>query len=72
MAHKSGWYDGVANDVGIISQGQSVYVLGVFTEGIADAETANQAIAAVAQVVHSAWGPPTTTTNPASLANKPR
>jgi LysM repeat protein/beta-lactamase class A len=75
VAHKSGWYDGVANDVGIVSQGQSLYVLGVFTEGIADAETANRTIAAVAEVVHGAWGPPTAstvspspTTNPASLA----
>jgi LysM repeat protein/beta-lactamase class A len=58
VAHKSGWFDSVANDVGIISQGQSSYVLGVFTEGIADPETANQTIAAVAQVVHRSWGPP--------------
>jgi beta-lactamase class A/LysM repeat protein len=57
VAHKSGWYDGVANDVGIISHGQSSYVLSVFTEGIADAEIANQTIASVAQTVHAAWGP---------------
>jgi LysM repeat protein/beta-lactamase class A len=57
IAHKSGWYDGVANDVGIITHGQSSYVLSVFTEGIADAEIANQTIASVAQTVHSAWGP---------------
>jgi len=74
VAHKSGWYDGVANDVGIISQGQNVYVLGVFTEGIADAETANHAIAEVAEVVHASWGPPSsvTTNNPASLASSRR
>lgn len=57
IAHKSGWYDGVANDVGIISHGQSSYVLSVFTEGIADPEIANQTIASVAQTVHSSWGP---------------
>jgi N-acetylmuramoyl-L-alanine amidase len=57
IAHKSGWYDGVANDVGIISQGSSSYVLSVFTEGIADPEIANQTIASVAQTVHMAWGP---------------
>jgi beta-lactamase class A len=57
IAHKSGWYDGVANDVGIISHGSSNYVLAVFTEGIADAEIANQTIASVAQTVHAAWGP---------------
>jgi beta-lactamase class A/LysM repeat protein len=57
IAHKSGWYDGVANDVGIISHGSSSYVLSVFTEGIADPEIANQTIASVAQTVHSSWGP---------------
>jgi N-acetylmuramoyl-L-alanine amidase len=57
LAHKSGWYDGVANDVGIVSHGQSSYVLAVFTEGISDAEIANQTIASVAQTVHAAWGP---------------
>ena len=79
VAHKSGWYDGVANDVGIVTQGQSLYVVGVFTEGVTDAETANRAIAAVAEVVHGAWGPapatsvsPTATTNPASLASTRR
>ena len=57
LAHKSGWYDGVANDVGIVTQGSSSYVLAVFTDGITDAEVANQTIAAVAKVVHEAWGP---------------
>jgi beta-lactamase class A/LysM repeat protein len=79
VAHKSGWYEGVANDVGIVTQGQSLYVIGVFTEGVADAEAANRAIAAVAEVVHGAWGPtsatgvsPSPTTNPASLASTRR
>jgi beta-lactamase class A len=57
LAHKSGWYEGVCNDVGIVSQGGSSYVLSVFTDGIADAEVANQTIAAVAKVVHESWGP---------------
>jgi len=56
LAHKSGWDDGVANDVGIVSQGANTYVLAVFTDGIADGEVANQTIAAVAKVVHEAWG----------------
>jgi LysM repeat protein/beta-lactamase class A len=56
LAHKSGWYDGVANDVGIVSQGGNSYVIAVFTDGIANAETANQTIAAVAKTVHEAWG----------------
>jgi LysM repeat protein/beta-lactamase class A len=77
VAHKSGWFDGVANDVGIISQGQTVYVLGVFTEGIPDAELANRTIAAVAETVHAAWGPngtstTPTTTSPSSLASARR
>jgi beta-lactamase class A len=57
LAHKSGWYDGVANDVGLVSQGATSYTIAVFTEGIADDEIANQTIAAVARVVHEAWGP---------------
>ena len=57
LAHKSGWYDGVANDVGIVTHPQGSYILSVFTEGIADGETANQTIAAVAETVHAVWGP---------------
>src|SRR5207249_5334997 len=56
LAHKSGWFDGVANDVGIVSQGSNTYVIAVFTDGIANGETANQTIAAVAKTVHEAWG----------------
>ena len=57
LAHKSGWYDGVANDVGIITHPQGSYILSVFTEGIDDGEKANQTIAAVAEAVHAHWGP---------------
>jgi beta-lactamase class A len=57
LAHKSGWFDGVANDVGIVHHGGSAYVLAVFTEGIPSAERANQTVAAVARAVHEAWGP---------------
>jgi beta-lactamase class A len=56
LAHKSGWFDGVANDVGIVSQGSNSYVIAVFTDGIPNAETANQTIAAVAKIVHETWG----------------
>jgi LysM repeat protein/beta-lactamase class A len=66
IAHKSGWYDGVANDAGIISHGQSSYVLSVFTDGIADADTANEVIAVVSQIVYGAWGPPQTSMAPVS------
>ncbi|MCC6176764.1 MAG: serine hydrolase [Chloroflexi bacterium] len=57
LAHKTGWFTGVANDVGIVSQGDSTYTLAVFTDGITDPEIANQTIAAIARVVHQAWGP---------------
>jgi LysM repeat protein len=57
LAHKSGWYGGVANDVGIVTHGPSRYVLAVFTEGIPDGEIANQTVAAVTRTVHAAWGP---------------
>jgi len=57
LAHKSGWYDDVANDVGLVYHDQSAYALAVFTQGIADPESANATIAAIARTVHSAWGP---------------
>ncbi|MBA2450395.1 MAG: serine hydrolase, partial [Chloroflexi bacterium] len=57
VAHKSGWFAGVSNDVGIVYHGQSAYVLAVFTQGIPNAETANQTVAAIARAVHAAWGP---------------
>jgi beta-lactamase class A/LysM repeat protein len=57
LAHKSGWFDGVANDVGLVYHDQSAYALAVFTVGIADPESANATIAAIARTVHAAWGP---------------
>lgn len=57
LAHKSGWYDGVANDVGIVTHEQGSYIVSVFTEGIPDDETANQTIAAISQTLYGAWGP---------------
>jgi beta-lactamase class A len=57
LAHKSGWYDGVANDVGIVTHEQGSYIVSVFTEGIADGETANQVIAAISQSIYNSWGP---------------
>jgi beta-lactamase class A/LysM repeat protein len=55
LAHKSGWYSGVANDVGIVYASRATYVLAVFTEGVDDPETANQAIATVSRTVFDAW-----------------
>lgn len=59
VAHKSGWYDGVANDVGIVSvnRGPARWVIAVFTEGVPDAETGNQIIAAISKAVYDAWAP---------------
>jgi beta-lactamase class A len=57
VAHKSGWYDGVANDVGIVSVDRvpTKWVIAVFTENIPDAETGNQLVAAVSRAVYDAW-----------------
>jgi beta-lactamase class A len=59
VAHKSGWYDGVANDVGIVSVDRvpSRWVIAVFTENLPDAETGNQLVAAISKAVYDAWAP---------------
>jgi beta-lactamase class A len=59
IAHKSGWYDGVANDVGIVTVDRVLarWVIAVFTEGLPDAETGNQLVAAVSKAVYDAWAP---------------
>lgn len=58
VAHKSGWYDGVANDVGIVTAPSGArWVIAVFTEGTADSEVGNQAVAVVSRAVYDAWGP---------------
>jgi beta-lactamase class A len=60
IAHKSGWYDGVANDVGIISVDRvpTRWVIAVLTENVADAETGNQTVAAISKAIYDAWAPP--------------
>jgi beta-lactamase class A len=59
VAHKSGWYDGVANDVGIVTVDRvpTRWVIAVFSENVADAETGNQLVAAVSKAVYDAWAP---------------
>ena len=59
VAHKSGWYDGVANDVGLVTVQRvpAQWVIAVFTENLPDAETGNQLIAAVSKAVYDAWAP---------------
>lgn len=59
LAHKSGWYDGVANDVGIVSVDRvpARWVIAVFTDNIPDGETGNQIIAAISKAVYDAWAP---------------
>jgi len=59
VAHKSGWYDGVANDVGIVSVDRVPvrWVIAVFTQNVPDAETGNQLIATISKVVYDAWAP---------------
>ncbi len=57
IAHKSGWYDGVANDVGIVSVDRvpARWVIAVFTQNVADAETGNQLVATISKVVYDTW-----------------
>jgi beta-lactamase class A len=59
VAHKSGWYDGVANDVGLVTVDRvpTRWVIAVFTEKIPDAETGNQIVAAISKAVYDAWAP---------------
>jgi beta-lactamase class A len=59
VAHKSGWYDGVANDVGIVSVDRvpTRWVIAVFSENDPDAETGNQLVAAISKAVYDAWAP---------------
>jgi beta-lactamase class A len=59
VAHKSGWYDGVANDVGIVTVDRvpTSWAIAVFTENLPDAETGNQIVAAISKAVYDAWAP---------------
>lgn len=59
VAHKSGWYDGVANDVGIVTVDRvpTRWIIAVFTENLPDAETGNQLVATVSKAVYDAWAP---------------
>jgi beta-lactamase class A len=57
VAHKSGWYSGVANDAGIVyPNGRGVYILTVFSEGSFSTELGNQLVAAVSKAIYQAWG----------------
>jgi beta-lactamase class A len=57
VAHKSGWYDGVANDVGIVTVDRvpARWTIAVFTENLPDAETGNQIVAAVSKLIYDTW-----------------
>jgi beta-lactamase class A len=57
VEHKSGWYEGVANDVGIVTVDRvpSRWVIAVFTENVPDNETGNQIVAAISKAVYDAW-----------------
>jgi beta-lactamase class A len=59
VAHKSGWYEGVANDVGIVTVDRvpTRWTIAVFTEGLPDGETGNQIVAAISKAVYDAWAP---------------
>jgi len=59
VSHKSGWYDGVANDVGIVTVDRvpTRWVIAVFSENLPDAETGNQLVATISRAVYDAWAP---------------
>ena len=59
LEHKSGWYEGVANDVGIVRVDRvpTRWVIAVFTDNLPDAETGNQTIAAISKAIYDAWAP---------------
>src|SRR5205085_12085609 len=59
VAHKSGWYEGVANDVGIVTVDRvpTRWVIAVFTESLPDAETGNQTVAVISKAIYDAWAP---------------
>ena len=59
VEHKSGWYDGVANDVGIVTVDRvpTRWVIAVFTANLPDAETGNQTVAVISKAIYDAWAP---------------
>ncbi|HTD80293.1 MAG TPA: serine hydrolase, partial [Chloroflexota bacterium] len=59
VEHKSGWYEGVANDIGIVTVDRvpTRWVIAVFTENLPDAETGNQTVAVISKAIYDAWAP---------------
>lgn len=59
LAHKSGWYEGVSNDVGLVTVDRvpTRWTIAVFAENVPDTETGNQLIAAISKAVYDAWAP---------------
>lgn len=56
LAHKSGWYDGVANDAGLVTAASgNQWVVAVFTQGADNADAGNQAIAVISRDLYDAW-----------------
>jgi beta-lactamase class A len=56
VAHKSGWYQGVSNDVGIVYSPLGKFIVAVFTTGSDDSEGESRFIAQVGQTLYKAWG----------------
>ena len=55
VAHKSGWYTGVANDAGIVYTPSGAYVVAVFSQGLSESEAGNELLAGVSRVIYEAW-----------------
>jgi beta-lactamase class A len=56
VAHKSGWYQGVSNDVGIVYSPLGKFVVAVFTNGSDDSAGESKFIAEVGQTLYKTWG----------------
>lgn len=58
VAHKSGWYTGVANDVGIVTApGGTRWVIAVLTSGESTDESGDEVVAVISKAVYDAWAP---------------
>jgi beta-lactamase class A len=55
VAHKSGWFEGVSNDVGVVYASRGPYLIAVMAEGPFDYEIGNQLLSAVSRAVYEAW-----------------
>jgi beta-lactamase class A len=56
VEHKSGWYPGVANDVGVVYAPRGTYVIAVLTSGTDSDDAGDLLIGDLSRLVYRAWG----------------